>query len=219
MSRKLRRKTYLGGAIFALAFSVLVSGPAHAAEPAAPTPDSEPNRIIYVDGPAPKPDNSARVIQSDSNATVTVTEPEDLPVVPEPGETVRIIYTDAVTEITTDPVVDSDGATAASCTRSITANTPWKSASQQARASGSGSISSGCRGGGSVLRVNLYGGGTHKGNKSFSVPANGSTFTTGFGVTCKNSKSTSHYTLSTWSSGGSAASSTVKLTCGYGFWS
>ncbi|GAA4924557.1 hypothetical protein GCM10025777_38230 [Membranihabitans marinus] len=216
MSRKLRRKTYLGGAFCALALSFLVSGPAHAAEPAAPTPDSEPNRIIYVDGPSPKPDNSARVIQSDSNATVTVTEPEDLPVVPEPGETVRIIYTDAVTEITTDPVVDSVGARAGACTKSITANTPWKS-STQARASGSGTISRGC-GYGSTLRVHLYGGGVHRGDTSFSVPNNGSTFSTGFGRTCSNSNSTSHYVLSTWSSGGSAMSGTRTLACGYGFW-
>lgn len=203
----------------ALIVGLLGTAPASADELAAPTPDSEPNRIIYVDGPSPKPDNSARVIQSDSNATVTVTEPEDLPVVPEPGETVRIIYTDAVTEITTDPVVDSVGARAAACTRSITANTPYKTSYPQARASGSGSISSGCSGG-STLRVNLYGGGLHRAGTSFnSVPANGSTFSIGTGRTCPNSNSTSHYTLSTWGAGGgSAQSSTRTLTCGYGFW-
>lgn len=216
MSRKVGKTMYLLGA-FALASSVLAGGPAYAAEPAAPTSDGEPDQILYVDGPAPEPDSSARVIQSDSSVTVTVTEPEDLPVVPEPGETVRIVYTDAVTEITTDPVVDSVGARAAACTKSITAKTPYKTSYPQARAEGSGSISSGC-GSGSTLRVYLYTGWEVKANGSSSVPANGSTVTITAGKNCGNSNSTPHFTMTTWSSGGSAQSNSKNLTCGYGFW-
>lgn len=138
MSSTVRKTTGLLGA-FALAFSVVVSGPAYAAQAATPPSDEEPDRVIHVDGPVPEPDSSAKVIQADSDVTVTVTEPEDLPVVPEPGETVRIVYTNAVTEITTDPIDDSaEASAAAACTKSLTAYTPYKTTYPQARAKEAG---------------------------------------------------------------------------------
>lgn len=202
-----------------LAIGVFAGAPAYASTESAPqsTGDGEPDQIIYINGPLPENNRSQKIIQSDRNAEVTIVEQADLPVVPEPGETVRLVYTNAVTEITTEPAAASSVGIAAACTRSITASTPVRTSYPSARAYGQGSISSGCSSG-STLRVYLYTGWDVRANNSLFVTNNGSTWGTSTTATCGNSNSTSHYTLSTWSSGGSARSQSVSLFCGYGFW-
>ena len=205
----------LGAAV--LAWSALAAAPASAGSGGeAPPSTAEPDRVIYVDGPIPEIDPSAKVIQSDANAEVTLVEQADLPVVPAPGETVRIVYTNAITEITTEPTSTSIAA-AASCTKSITAETPYKTSAGNAVGRGRGTISSGCSSGG-TLRVYLYSGLVVKASAEIGVPNNGSTFSRSVASACANSDRTSHYTYAVWASGGSARSTSATLTCGYGFW-
>lgn len=200
------------------AFGLFTSTPAYASSEPVPPVEGEPDRIIYVDATVPRLGNSARVIQSDSNAEVTIVERSALPVVPAPGETVRIVYTNGVTEITTDPVAEFPvGRAAAPFTKSITAEVPTRTSYPQARAWGQGSITSGCSGG-STLRVHLYTGLEVKASNSATVLNNGSTWRITASKTCGNSNSTAHYTLASWSSGGSSKSQSKSLACGYGFW-
>lgn len=137
-----------------------------------PPPSEAPDRIIYIDHPAPRPDEGKLIpLGGDVYEAFVATEAE-FPLIPAPGETVRIIYTDAVTEVATEPRVE--GARAASCTRAITVNTPTLS-SNRPRVYGAGMITSGCTSG-STYRLFLYNGLFVPADGSVYVPNNGSSF-------------------------------------------
>lgn len=121
---------------------------------------TEPDRTIYVNGPAPRVSDDVPVDQSRSTARteVRVTEGTVFATIPAPGETVRIVYTDAVTDITTQPDVDASarasGLTAAACTESVTAYKAYKDGNK-ARENGMFQISTGCKSG-KAGKVYLY---------------------------------------------------------------
>lgn len=111
----------ISAAISALLMSVLLAFaglvPASAEPGFEAPPDNAPDRVVHVAAPAPAVAADARVISSTKTGAseVTVLEGDEFPVTPAPGETVRVIYTNAVTDVTA----------LAGCTRSVTVNTPY----------------------------------------------------------------------------------------------
>jgi hypothetical protein len=117
---------------------ILGGASAHAAsEP----PAEQPDRITRLDQPAPGSldDGVLTYEKSTAGAEVRVFEGSDFPVVPELGESVRLVYTNAVTELSTSV----EGIDAVPCTVSLTTFAPYKS-SNAARVSARGMVSAGC---------------------------------------------------------------------------
>lgn len=71
----------------------------------------------------------------DGSVKPDVVEDNEFPVVPAPGETVCLVYTDAVTDVTTR---ESGESARASCTESKTVGTPYKASNGIGTFSGSG---------------------------------------------------------------------------------
>lgn len=172
-----------------------------------PTPD----RIVYVNHPAPRL-VGVRVVSVGDGYEASVAKNIDFPLIPEAGETIRIVYTDAVTDVTTEAPT---GATlAASCTRSITVNTPYK-ASGRPRVSGSGMISSGCTSG-ATFSLHLYDPVYQRADGSVSVPNNGSTYILGIvGPTCWGTTSTQYHALGQFGGSGGTWGPIASLTCSF----
>ena len=167
-------------------------------------PFGEPSEVIYIDGPAPKPDEDSLISRSTTSAgDVFVYETEDFPANPAPGETIRIVYTDSVTEVS--------AAAAGTCTKSISADSPYKSGNRP-RANGRGSISAGCGNEGMTLAINN--GWDMYATNSWTVYAGGSVWQgSAVGDTCYYGYNTSFYSIAAWSGGGDVWSPTVTLPC------
>lgn len=207
-------------AVFSAAATALLVGSsmmafgvtAHAAnEFDGPPAESKTDRTIYINEPAPTPDGGKLVSrEEDSTGQIEVWRVDDdfLPVTPIPGESVRVVYTDAVSLITTEPVLH--GARAA-CTKSLTAHAPYK-VSNTVRQTGSGTISTGCSSG-DTATVGLYNGLTMYKSLSWSVANSGNLTHGSLQVTCSSTASTSLYGIARWSSGGSVWGPTVTLAC------
>lgn len=215
----MKKTTGLTAAIFATA--VIVLGTATGASAVVPSTDSsspppppptEPDRVIYVDHPAPKPENQ-RIISNGERTQATVADASEFPVIPEPGETVRIVYTDAATNITT--LAPADAAAKAACTQSITVDTPYKS-NNRARVSGSAIVTSGCGGSSTTFTLRLYGANILRGDGSINVLHNGSSW--GLGVltgACDNTGNTGYYGIGNLGSSGSNWGPSATLACGF----
>ncbi len=195
----------------ALLMSVSTATSASAADrtEAAP-PDTKPDRIILVGHAAPQVQGKL-VTAGDGSVKPDVVGDDDFPVVPAPGETVRLIYTDAVTDVTTR---DSSSVARASCTESKTVKTPYK-ASNAPRVEGYASISSGC-GGGATFKIVLYGALGTRGNTSAYVPNNGSSVNVYVaGATCTYGWDAGYYGIGTFSGSGATQGPTATLPCNY----
>lgn len=108
-----------------------------------------PDRTIYIDGPAPRISADAQIDSKSSTANTEVRTSDEtyFEVIPRPGETVRVVYSDAVTDITTEPTSESSNAAkAAACTESVTAYQAYKSGNN-AIENGMFQISTGCSAG------------------------------------------------------------------------
>lgn len=218
--------------VFILASSILLAGSlgvpvaAHATDstetfragsPPAVSPADETtvDEVIYVDGPVPRTSDEGDVIyeKSDSQGDVVVTRTDDFPVVPEPGESVKLIYTDGVTVITTEP--QSEARAAADCTKSATAAKPTKS-NNRIRGYGAGSISSGCSSG-DLLRVTVYGAfSVQYGTNTVQAYNNNTTVSaTTLSGTCVYGFDANYGTSTGWNGGGGASSGSTSLPCSY----
>lgn len=193
-----------------------------AAAPAAAAPgdadpgsDDAPDRIVYVDHPAPQPPND-RVTQVGDAYMV---EDSEFPLVPKPGETVRVVYTDAVTDVTTEDSLRSEGsvggvASAASCTRSITTYTPYLGP-HGLRVTAEGRISSGCTSG-STLNIYIQSSILTHGSGSVYVPNTGTTWgKTIQGDSCWGSASNNYRGFAQFGGLGGTASAYVSLPCSF----
>ena len=212
MSKSMSKRTVVCAG---LAF-VLIASAFSTSAYAAPADDDAPDRIIYVDGEAPRPAETGVLVSQrvTPQGEVRVTKGTDFPVTPAPGETIQIIYKDAVTTVITE---DSSAATAVAvaeaCTKSLTAYTPYKSGSV-ARFNGAASISSGCSSG-TTLTVGLYDGWLMLSSNQTYVSNNGYTSSISTSKACASSTSTSYYGISRFSSGGSATGPQATLACRY----
>lgn len=197
--------------IFLLALGTSTSASASSSEERnAPPQDNQPDRVIYVDHPAPQ---AKQETSSGEKGEVYVADLGEFPVIPEEGEAVRIIYTDAVTDISTTVPVDATAA--ASCTHSVTVNTPYKT-SNRARVSGSAMRSSGCSGNlGFTLR--LYGANFERANGHTTVLPNGGNF--GLGIVagpCASTSQMGFYGIGTLAGGGGSTwGPSANLSCFY----
>ncbi|HKP07755.1 MAG TPA: hypothetical protein VJU58_10930 [Microbacterium sp.] len=179
----------------------------------APPPDNKPDRVLYLDHPAPNLAD-ARAFADGETGEASVATNGEFPVIPAPGETVRVVYTDAVTDVTT--LESSAEALAASCTQSITVGTPYK-ASNRPRVQGSAMISTGCSSG-LQFTIALWGGGYQRGSNSIFVPNSGNTWSTSaVGGECWDSGNISYFGIGSLSSigGGSAWGPSSTLPCRY----
>ncbi|GAA3210635.1 hypothetical protein GCM10017690_21260 [Microbacterium terregens] len=150
---------------------------------------------------------------STAGTEVRITEGNDFPVIPEPGETVQIVYTDAVTEVSTDST-DPASRVALSCTKSLTVDTPYKTSYPQSRVSAWATISSGCSRG-DTITLGLYDGWYMISSNSWSAVNNGSTFGSGTSGPCNSTASTPYKGIAAWGTGGSVTGPTANLSCRY----
>ena len=182
--------------------------------------ETGPDRVIYLDEPAPDYSEQQHMEDVAGTETVTqVTSGADFPVEPEPGTTVRIVYTNAVTDVTTEPVLhegnpnDGSSATpAAACTHSRTAYEPFKPDVYQAYQVGRFSVSSGCDpydfGTGYTIRQYTNGWGVSSQSGSLSA---GSTITRTTSSRCETTASSEWFGIATMK--GTTNGPTVRLTC------
>lgn len=201
------RAALLGAVIVVL--SSLSGAAAYAAEEDGSRPvDNVPDRIIYLNEPAPQPAQDQRIISEESGISheMRVVRGDQFPVMPRPGETVRIVYTDAVTDISTDAVTDISPR--ASCTKSMTTNEPTSANFVVVRATGV--VSSGC-GGGSGAKIALYSLSLLSSN-TFNVPLGG-TASSGTSKACQSGTNTSYYGIASWSNGGAVWGPSKTLPC------
>lgn len=181
-------------------------------EPSGPPAENKVDRTIRIDEPAPVPARGNLVSRDVSSAGTVEMWEEDgdfLPATPAPGESVQVVYTDAVSLITTEPVA-SEGV-AAACTKSLTAYAPRK-VGNFATLTGSGTISTGCSSG-DTATVGLYNGWVMHNSVSWSVANSGNRTNAMFGTTCASSASTPLYGIARWTSGGSVWGPTATLAC------
>lgn len=176
-----------------------------------PPDDNYPDRVIYVEQLAPHPVDM--LISSDGDkGRAFVADQDEFPVLPEPGQTVRIIYLDAVTDVTTES--DPDSAKVASCTQSITVYTPYKSSNRPV-VYGSAMISSGC-GGARGFTLRLYGSNRERAANSVTVPNSGSWWgINALGDVCTYGFNSGYYGIGSWNNGGNTWSATATLPCSY----
>jgi len=198
--------------IATIALSSMISSAAFATDAATDPPAGQPDQIIYIDGPAPQPPADAHVTyqQSTAGAEVTVTEGVEFPVVPKLGETVRIVYTDAVTELSTF----ADETNRGSCTVSLTVDSPSKT-SNRAYVAARGSVSSAC-GSARTINLGLYEGGMQRADNSWGVLNNGSTFgSSARAGTCTYGFDTPFRGIAAWSFGGAVYGPIGNIACRY----
>jgi len=215
-------KKFVGtlAAVTAVALLTLGSASAASASPDGTEPglDTTPDRIINVDQPAPKPQHMVFLEGGDHRAAsqeydVYLAQDDEFPLIPEPGETVRILYTDAVTDIATE--ASTARSAAAACTTSITVGTPYE-VSERPRGSGSAMRSSGCSGSTSTFFLSVYDSTYERANGSISVPNNGSSWGVNVvGNTCWGSTSTTYWGHGRLGALGGTRGPTTKLTCSY----
>lgn len=162
-----------------------------------------PDRTIYVDHAAPPLSENVQVDPelSTQQVKVRVGEIKGLPLIPEDGETVRIVYTDAVSDVTR----------AAACTKSLTAYTPYLSGGN-VWVNGGWSISTGCTSG-DTATVWLVSGFSTLASNSFTATPTGWNSTGGVAKACKNTNSRNYYGMTSWGSGGSTKGNLVSLKC------
>lgn len=186
---------------------------AHATdEPDSPLSDTKADRTIYIDelAPVPSGDNLvSREVTSTTTMQVWVEDGSFLPVIPAPGESVNVVYIDAVSLITTEPL--ASGAKAASCTKSLTAYAPTK-VGNNARLTGSGTITSGCSSSGTAT-IGIYNGFVMANSISWSIANSGNRTNASFSTQCKSTASTPLYGIARWTSGGSTTGPTATLAC------
>lgn len=190
--------------LFAIGLTFAVGTPAVAAQSEAALPaDSTPDRIIYVNHAAPSlPENvSADPELSTEQVKVRLAQTDDLPLIPEDGETVRIIYTDAVADVSR----------AGQCTKSLTAFTPYLSGGN-VWLNGGWTISTGCSSGDTVT-IRLLSGILTVASKSTAASNNGWATTTGVTKACKNNNSADYRGVVSWSSGGPVTGPSATLNC------
>jgi len=198
--------------VMTILLSMMISSAAQATDAGTEPPADQPDRIIYVDGPAPRPPADAHVTYQSSTAgtDVTVTESTDFPVVPNPGETIRIVYTDAVTELSTL----TDQAARGSCTVSLTVDSPLKTGNR-AYVAARGSVSSGC-GSARTINLGLYEGGVQRASNSWGVLNNGSTFgSSARAGECTYGFDTPFRGIASWSFGGAVYGPIGNVSCRY----
>lgn len=174
-----------------IAVGVLIGAPAQAADiPDTPPAATSPDRVIYVDGPAP-------AFQNDGAKTASA----EFAVVPASGETIRVVYTDAVADISA----------AGACTESTTVYTPYKPSSTTARVNVAFSISTGCSSGKTGYAI-LYAVTAAANNSSF---ISNSGYTTSFSTTytCNNTRSRIWKGFGRLGSAGGTFGPTATLSC------
>lgn len=166
-------------------------------------PDTEPDRTIYIDHAAPSiiDDDPADRSLSSGDTEVRISEGTNFPVIPESGETVRVVYTDAIAEV----------ARAGSCTKSLTTYTPYKSGNA-ARVGASWMVSTGCSSSDKVT-IGLYDGWLMLASQQYSGSNDGYTASASVGKTCASSTNTSFRGISAWQSGGSVNGPSATLAC------
>lgn len=164
----------------------------------------KPDRVIFIDRPAPRLPDAVPLNRSLSTATMEVRTSAmvEFPVQPEPGETVRVIYSDAVTDVI--------ASAAGSCTESMTSYTPYKSGNQ-ARVNGSFMRSTGCSAS-KGARVALYRS-TLQAKRDSTVSNNGYTVSWGIGKDCYANDNASWSGKSIWISGGATSGPSATLPC------
>lgn len=195
----LRRNAISFVASAVIAAGALPCAPAQAADHSDQLPsDTSPDRVIYVDGRAP-------AFHADG-ATKAAAE---FAVIPKPGETVRVVYSDAVTDITTHAVTDKS--TAAACTESVTVYTPYKPSSTTARVNTAFTISTGCASGKTGYAI-LYAV-TAAANRSSFISNTG--YTTSFSTTytCNNTRSRSWHGFGRLGAAGGTTGPSATLSC------
>jgi hypothetical protein len=171
-------------------------------------PESQPDRIINIDQPVPQP-GDRRLVSSSEKGEVFVSEEGEFPVIPKPGETVRIVYTDAVTEVTTEPPTKAD---LESCTHSLTVEEP-RLGGNRVSVSAAGVVSAGCKGPRGFF-VRLYGGGWERGSNNVVVPNNGSKWIIqASSGSCGNTSEMGWLGIASWPDGGAIYSPAVNLRC------
>lgn len=166
--------------------------------------DTTPDRTIYVDHAAPPLPENAQVDpeQSTNRVKIRVGEINDLPLIPQDGETVRIVYTDAVSDVNR----------AGSCTKSLTTYTPYLSGGNVWVNAG-WTVSTGCEQRDQVT-VQLASSLIVLASSSFSGSNDGYATTGGTSKACKNSNTTKYVGIGRWGSGGSVWSPFTDLNCG-----
>jgi hypothetical protein len=202
-------KKYFGVASIIVTSTVLLvtmgTGAAYATSgESVPPPDNQPDRTVYVNGPAPTPPEDSRILSNTEDDTTSsmVVEGDDFPVTPAPGETVRVIYTNAVTDVTR----------AGSCTESITVDTPYK-LQNRVFLTGWAMVSSGC-GGGASFTLALYQAANFYTSTSVSVPNDGANHGAGISTKiCTYGFNTGFFGIGSWGSGGSTWGPTTTLPC------
>ncbi|KAA9105051.1 hypothetical protein [Microbacterium rhizomatis] len=156
-------------AVVALVLSSAIGASASgSASSDAPPPEDTPDRIIYVDHPAPLPVNK-RVISSNERGEAYVADNTEFPIIPAEGETVQIVYTDAVTTVFTEP--STLPVQPAVCTVSMTVDAPTKAGNRPV-VFGSAMVSRECSSG-RGFTLGLYGANQERGRNAIPVPNSG----------------------------------------------
>lgn len=163
----------------------------------------ESDRTVYLNEPAPALSDLGQVTASysEGNEDVWVTEGTNFPVTPRDGETVRVIYTDAVAD------VDRAGG----CTQSLTTFTPTLSIGQ-VYVSSRWMVSTGCSSNAGVS-VGLYSGLSKLAGATHTAENNGRTVSTRVYATCNKTTRTQFYGISAWTSGGKTQGPFKDLNC------
>lgn len=168
-------------------------------------PDNQPDRVVYVDAPAPLPASDAHVVSSttDGTSSLTVVEGDDFPVKPAAGETVRVVYTNAVADVTA----------LAGCTHSVTVNTPY-TLSGKLYVTGFAMVSTGCASS-QYFSLYLYKNLSLTNQTSTTVPNDGASHGLGLVRTCTSTSSNGYVAIGTLASGGSTWGPGATLACDY----
>lgn len=160
----------------------------------------EPDRVIYVDAPAPRVSDDATVV-SRSESLEVKTSPESLLEYPvADGEHLMVVYTDGIVHATK----------AGKCTVTTSSYKPTKK-SNKANATGAFSRSSAC--GNETAKIYLYQGIVNYADNSAYVYGNGATVVISASKHCDYGFNSTWYGLGTWSTGGSSKSPTATLPC------
>lgn len=195
------RKNVVLAATIAITSGLLLASPAQAATPPAP-PDDAPDRTVYIDSPAPQVSIAGAKETTTANGSIALrtTEGAVFPVTPEPGETVRVVYTNAVADISR----------AGSCTESVTTYTPYKSGNS-ARVNAAFTVSTGCSGArrGYVLLYAV----TLAAQNDAPVSNNGYTTSFSASYTCANTRSRSWYGIARLGATGGTYGPSATLAC------
>lgn len=174
---------------------------ANAAEtPNVPVTSDDPDRVIYVDSPAPRIPDDATVM-SRSESLEVKTSPVSLLEYPvADGEHLMVVYNDGIVY----------AARAGACTVTSTAYTPVKN-DNKAWISGAFNRSYGCDT--TTGRITLYSGIVAYGQNSAVISPNGATVVISATKACNFSYSTTWYGFASWATGGGNSGPTASLPC------